>query len=94
MVVIVQENHSNPTIAISGYTKAGSDFDPEGKKGTASLVAEMITRGTAKRNALQLAQASEFVGASVDFAAGVENVSFTAKCAFERLRADAGRAFG
>lgn len=79
MVVIVQENHSNPTIAIQGYTKAGSNFDPEGNKGTASLTAEMITRGTAKRNALQLAQASEFVGASVDTTVGTENLNFAAK---------------
>jgi len=79
MAVIVQENHSNPTIAISGYTKAGGNFDPEGKKGTAALTAEMITRGTAKRNALQLAQVPEFVGASVDTTVSTENLNFTAK---------------
>jgi zinc protease len=79
MVVIVQENHSNPTVAISGYIKAGSYFDSDGKNGEASLTAEMLGRGTAKRSALELARASEFVGASVDTSASAENMSFSAK---------------
>ncbi|MCX6344058.1 MAG: pitrilysin family protein [Armatimonadetes bacterium] len=79
MVIIVQENHSNPTVAISGYIKAGSYFDHDGKKGEASLTAEMLGRGAAKRSALELARASEFVGASVDTSASAENMSFSAK---------------
>lgn len=79
MVVIVQENRSNPTIAISGYVKAGSYFDPEGKRGTASLTADMITRGTTKRTALQLAQEAEFVGADISASASVETLNFSAK---------------
>ena len=60
MVVIVQENPANATIAISGNLKAGSCFDPEDKSGTAELTAEMVQRGTEKRSALQIAQESEY----------------------------------
>ncbi|MHB9036458.1 MAG: M16 family metallopeptidase [Armatimonadota bacterium] len=79
MVVIVQENHSNPTLAISGYIKAGSCFDPADKSGTAALVADMIGRGTATRSALDLAKAVEYVGAGVGTSASVESMSFKAK---------------
>lgn len=79
IVVIVQENHSNPTVAISGVTKAGGYFDPQGKDGVAELTAEMIGRGTKTRSALDLARASEFVGASLSTSAEVERMSFGAK---------------
>jgi zinc protease len=79
MVVIVQENHSNPTVAVSGYIKAGSYFDPEGKRGTAALVADMIGRGTKTRSALDLAKQVEYVGASIDTSAEIESMNFNAK---------------
>lgn len=79
MVVIVQENHSNPTVAVAGNLKAGRCFDPEGKNGIAGLTAEMLGRGTAKRTSLELAHQLEFVGAQLDTSADVENASFTAK---------------
>ena len=79
MVVIVQENHSNPTVAISGNLKAGSYFDPAGKEGTSELVAEMIVRGTQKRSALELARQTDFVGASISTSSGVEAADFRAR---------------
>ena len=79
-MVIVQENHSNPTVAVAGNLKAGSCFDPSGKRGVADLVAEMITRGTEKRSALEIAKQTDFVGASIDTSSGVESADFRAKC--------------
>ena len=79
MVVIVQENHSNPTVAITGNLKGGSYFDSAGKDGVASLVADTIGRGTQKRSALELSREVEFVGASLDTSASVESASFSAK---------------
>ncbi|MCE5314705.1 MAG: pitrilysin family protein [Armatimonadota bacterium] len=79
IVLIVQENHSNPTVAVSGYIKAGSYFDPDGKSGTASLVGDMLGRGTSNRSALDLAKEVEFVGASVYTSANIESMSFGAK---------------
>ncbi|MEN6356922.1 MAG: pitrilysin family protein [Armatimonadota bacterium] len=79
LVVIVQENHSNPTVAISGYIKAGSYFDPKEKGGTAALVADMVGRGTKTRSALDLAKQVEYVGANIDTSAEVESMDFSAK---------------
>lgn len=79
IVLIVQENHSNPTAAITGYLKAGSVFDPKGKDGLADLTADMISRGTAKRSALDIAKSVEFVGGSVSASANVDNMVFGAK---------------
>jgi len=79
MVVIVQENHSNPTVAVAGNVKAGRCFDPEGKTGVAALTSEMLGRGTKSRTALQLAREPESVGAQVDTSSDVEYASFTGK---------------
>jgi zinc protease len=79
ITVIVQENHSNPTVSIAGNLKAGSYFDPPGKSGVASLVAEMVGRGTRNRTALQLAREVDFVGAELNMRSGVESADFTAK---------------
>ncbi len=78
MVVIVQENPSNPTVSITGNLKAGSYFDKQGKHGAASLVADMISRGTAKRSALDLAREAESVGAEMNASASVESANFSA----------------
>ncbi|MCX8053221.1 MAG: insulinase family protein [Armatimonadetes bacterium] len=80
LVVIVHENHSNPTIAVAGNIKAGSYFDPPGKSGVANLVAETITRGTKNRTALEIAKQIDFVGASIDTSSGVESAEFRARC--------------
>lgn len=79
MVVIVEENHANPTVAITGSLKAGSYFDPKGKNGVADLTADMITRGTQKRSALELSKASEYLGAQIHTSASVESASVGAK---------------
>jgi zinc protease len=79
LVLIVQENHSNPTVAFAGRILAGSSFDPKGKAGTSGLVAEMLGRGTQTRSALQLATEVESVGASLGTSAGVEFAEFRGK---------------
>ena len=79
IVLIVQENHSNPTIAISGNLKAGSVFAPVEKRSVAGFVADLVTRGTRTRNALQIAKASEQVGADLSVSAGVESADFSGK---------------
>ncbi|MDH7603241.1 MAG: pitrilysin family protein, partial [Armatimonadota bacterium] len=80
IVVIVLENHANPTVAVAGNLKAGSYFDPQGKHGLARLTAEMITRGTNRRSALQIAREIDFVGASLETSCDVESMDFSAKC--------------
>ena len=75
LTVIVEENHVNKTVALSGLVRAGSVFEPEGKYGLAGLTAEMLSRGTTTKTALQLALALESVGAGVGIGAGDEAAS-------------------
>lgn len=79
MVVIVQENHSNRTVAIRGNLKAGGYFDPVDKKGLAAFTAEMLTRGTNRRSALDIAQETDYVGASIGTGSDTETATFSAK---------------
>ena len=73
MTLIVQENHANKTVALSGFVRAGSAFDPDGKYGTAQMTAAMLGRGTTTKTALQLALSLESVGANVGIGAGDES---------------------
>lgn len=80
MTVIVEENHSNPTVSISGRLLSGGMLDPDGKWGLASMTSAMLNRGTTSKTALQLALALEPVGAHVSVAAGTEETSFGGAC--------------
>ncbi len=79
LVVIVQANHSNPTVAISGGIQAGSVFDSADKNGVAALTADMLDRGTARRTSLEIANQLEYVAAQLSTTAGVEAVRFNGK---------------
>jgi zinc protease len=75
LTVIVEENHANPTVAITGRTIAGNMFVPQGKWGIAGLTAAMLTRGTTSADAMQLALKLESVGANVSYSASTEELS-------------------
>ena len=76
LVLIVRENHANPSIALQGIVKAGAIFDPPGKSGLASFVAAMLDQGTATHSAFEQASAVESLGASLRFEGGSETASF------------------
>jgi zinc protease len=65
--VLLFPDPSSPTVTLSGYIKAGKEFDPQNKAGLASLVAENLMNGTKTKDALTLAKVLEDRGASLDF---------------------------
>lgn len=75
MTLLVLENHSNPTVSIHGYLSAGAYFNPPGRRGLASITASMLSKGTARRGKLEIAEAMESVGARVSFSANTFTVS-------------------
>ena len=77
MVLIVQENHANKTVAMDGFVRAGSMYDPDGKYGTAEMTAAMLDRGTTTKSALQLALTLESVGANVGIGASTEQAGIS-----------------
>jgi zinc protease len=65
--VLLLADKSTPTITMSGFIKAGSEFDPLSKGGLASLTAESLMSGTTSKDALAIAKALDEKGASLDF---------------------------
>jgi predicted Zn-dependent peptidase len=68
LVVLLLEKHELPLISAELMIRSGGLADPAGKEGLASVTAAMLRRGTATRSADQIANESDFMGAT--FAAG------------------------
>jgi zinc protease len=67
--LVLVENHRNPSVVFRLAVPAGTQFDPAGKAGTASMVAGLLTKGAGARTAEQLAAAIENTGGSLVAAA-------------------------
>ncbi|NMG11515.1 pitrilysin family protein [Brasilonema sp. UFV-L1] len=65
--ILLVPDTSTPTVTLSGYVKAGLEFDPEDKAGLASVVAENLMNGTKTKDALTVAKILEDRGASLEF---------------------------
>ena len=63
--VWIVELHKVPVVHVSLVIRSGSSVDPRGKYGLANLTAEMLDEGAGTRNALQIADAVDFLGASL-----------------------------
>lgn len=72
-------NRATPTVALRGSLRAGSFFQPAARVGLASMTAQMLERGTRRRDKLALAGALENAGASLDFATTQFALSFTGR---------------
>jgi predicted Zn-dependent peptidase len=65
LAVWLVESHEVPIVQVNVVVKAGAGDDPAGKFGTASLTAAMLDEGAGTRSALDIADAVEFLGASL-----------------------------
>ncbi len=65
--LLLLSDHSTPTVTLSGYIQAGTEFDPENKAGLAAFVAENLLSGTKSKDVLTIAQILAERGASLDF---------------------------
>ena len=73
LVVLVAERPGIPIVIVRASVEAGAILDPEPKLGVANLTAELLTRGSAKRSALEIDRAIEFVGGSLEGDGGRES---------------------
>ena len=64
MTLLLIENHTQPTVFISVTSRGGSYFD-DAKPGLSSLVSALMTKGTATKNAIQIAETVDFLGAEL-----------------------------
>ncbi len=65
-VVYLMPKRDVPLVNFRAVIRGGSEADPAGKAGLASITAEMLSRGTAKRSADEYAGALEFFGSSIE----------------------------
>ncbi len=68
--VVLLEKHTLPLLQVEVLVRAGSAADPADKSGLASMTAAMMEEGAGGRNALEFADAVDFLGASVSAFAG------------------------
>src|SRR5687767_4328414 len=65
LAVWIVKHHEVPLAQINLIVRSGSAADPIGKFGVGSLAAAMLDEGAGSRSALELADALEFLGASL-----------------------------
>ncbi len=70
LVFLFSEQRSVPLVAVNLLVKAGALRDPRGKEGLAHVTALLLTQGSKKRSATQMAQEIDFLGAKLS--AGAE----------------------
>lgn len=76
--VYVIENHEQPMVTLQIVLRGGEAYDPVGKEGTAAIAGDMLSKGTKKRTALQLAQALDGVGAGISVSSTGESMTISA----------------
>ena len=70
--VWIVEQHEVPVASVALVIGSGGSADPAGKFGLASFTATMLDEGAGSRDALALADAIDFLGASIDTGAGFD----------------------
>lgn len=75
--VLLLPDPSTPTVTLSGFIKAGAEFDTPAKAGLAALTADNLLSGTKTKDELALAKALEDRGASLNFRALREGVDIS-----------------
>src|SRR4051794_634642 len=76
LVLLAERMDHVRSAAINFLVPAGCAFDPPGKFGVASVLAEMITRGAGDRDSRELALALDNLGVDRDESVGAVNMRF------------------
>lgn len=72
--ILLLPDHSTPTVTLSGYIQAGTEFDPDDQAGLAAFVAENLLNGTKSKDVLTIAKVLAERGASLNFEVHREGV--------------------
>jgi zinc protease len=79
MRLIVKENHRIPEVSMTAAFLGGTRLEPPGKWGISGLVADMLTRGTQKRTAAQIAATVESWAGSLNGFSGRNSLGVSGK---------------
>ncbi len=76
MVLLAERMDHVRSVAINFLVPAGAAYDPVGKLGTATILADLITRGAGDRDSRQLTLALDNLGLDRDESVGALNMRF------------------
>lgn len=80
MQVFGIENNELPLVYFDITLKGGHYHDPIEKSGTAALLADLMTEGTATKTPAELEEAIGLLGASINMFAGTEEITISGSC--------------
>jgi len=83
-VLLLHEDHANPSIAIRGSVRAGAAY---GAPGVAECAARLLFRGTTRRSAAAMSDAIEDLGAALSSTNAEEAIAIHGRCTAETLKA-------
>lgn len=75
MQILLMEKHDVPLIAFDAIVKGGVVADPDGKGGTASLLAELLRKGAGDRTGVEFARTVDGVGGILNTSVGKESIA-------------------
>jgi len=84
-VVLHRRNESNAIVAITCLAQPGATADPEGRDGTANLLARLLSKGTSSRTADELAAGLEDIGARFSASADHDTIQVSIQCVRDDL---------
>lgn len=79
ITLIVKEDHYSPTVAVYAAFRGGLRFEGEKTNGLGNFVANMLTKGTEKRTAVELAKEIEGMAGSVNGFSGKNSIGISGK---------------
>jgi predicted Zn-dependent peptidase len=83
--VLLVSMHEVPVVEVTLVVRAGATSDPAGREGLAAMTADMLDEGAAGKDALALADAIEFLGATIGSGASYDASTVTLRVAVARL---------
>ncbi len=83
--VMLMEKHNVPVVQVNVIVHTGSAYDPADRIGLATMMADMMDEGAGSRDALQLADAIEFLGARIGVGSGTHTITTTMYTAVTKL---------
>jgi predicted Zn-dependent peptidase len=73
--LLLMERHDIPLVGFQAILRGGALGDPQGKSGTASILASLLEKGAGSRDAYAFADAIAAVGGSLSADAGMEGIT-------------------
>ena len=83
--ILLLEKHTVPLVQVNMVIRGGALMDPPGKTGLASVTAGMLTEGAGARNALEFADAVDYLGADISASSGFSIMGIALHTPLEKL---------